>query len=131
MEDQKQKLIQQQEKDMQALKDKATQDAEKNISEIERNIQAQNQRLEDEALLQEYELDYLQDKTGEFTSKNKELGTNLQNFVMQNQSVSIKQFEQNKKIKMLKTKIDLLESNLSQIVQDFEKERELIKFQNE
>jgi len=36
---------------MQALKDKATQDAEKNISEIERNIQAQNQRLEDEALL--------------------------------------------------------------------------------
>ena len=32
---------------------------------------------------------------------------------------------------MLKTKIDLLESSLSQIVQDFEKERELIKFQNE
>ena len=32
---------------------------------------------------------------------------------------------------MLKTKIDLLESNLSQIVTDFEKERELIKFQNE
>lgn len=32
---------------------------------------------------------------------------------------------------MLKTKIELLESSLSQIVQDFEKERELIKFQNE
>jgi hypothetical protein len=32
---------------------------------------------------------------------------------------------------MLKTKIDLLESNLSVIVTDFEKERELIKFQNE
>ena len=31
----------------------------------------------------------------------------------------------------MKTKIDLLESSLSQIVQDFEKERELIKFQNE
>ena len=43
----------------------------------------------------------------------------------------MKQFEQNKKIKMLKTKIDLLESSLGQIVQDFEKERELIKFQNE
>jgi len=38
---------------------KAQSDAEKNISEIERNIQAQNQRLEDEALLQEYELEYL------------------------------------------------------------------------
>ena len=32
---------------------------------------------------------------------------------------------------MLKTKIDLLETNLVQIVSDFEKERELIKFQNE
>jgi len=48
-----------------------------------------------------------------------------------NQNIAVKQFEQNKKIKMLKTKIDLLESNLGQIVQDFEKERELIKFQNE
>ena len=57
--------------------------------------------------------------------------TNLNNFVQNNQSVAVKQFEQNKKIKMLKTKIDLLETNLSQIVQDFEKERELIKFQNE
>ena len=32
---------------------------------------------------------------------------------------------------MLKTKIDLLEKSLSQIVSDFEKERELLKFQNE
>jgi hypothetical protein len=39
--------------------------------------------------------------------------------------------EQNKKIKMLKTKIDMLEGSLKQIVGDFEKERELIKFKNE
>lgn len=32
---------------------------------------------------------------------------------------------------MLKTKIDLLETSLGQIVSDFEKERELLKFQNE
>ena len=32
---------------------------------------------------------------------------------------------------MLKTKIDLLEKCLSQQVADFEKERELLKFQNE
>ena len=87
--------------------------------------------MEDEALLQEYELEFLQEKTNQFTDKTKDLESNLSNFVRQNQQVSIKQFEQNKKIKMLKTKIDLLESNLGQIVQDFEKERELIKFQNE
>ena len=42
-----------------------------------------------------------------------------------------RQFEKNKKIKLLKTKIDLLEKSLGQIVADFEKERELLKFQNE
>lgn len=41
------------------------------------------------------------------------------------------QFEKNKKIKVLKTKIELLEKSLGHIVQDFEKERELLKFQNE
>lgn len=39
-----------------------------------------------------------------------------------------KQFEQNNKIKMLKTKIELLEKRLSDIVQNFEKEKELLKF---
>ena len=42
-----------------------------------------------------------------------------------------RQFEKAKKIKLLKTKIDLLEKSLGQIVADFEKERELLKFQNE
>jgi len=42
-----------------------------------------------------------------------------------------KQFEKNKKIKLLKTKIELLEKSLTQIVSDFEKEKELLKFQNE
>jgi hypothetical protein len=41
---------------------------------------------------------------------------------------SKKQFEKQKKIKLLKTKIDLLEKSLTQIVSDFEKERELLKF---
>ena len=59
------------------------------------------------------------------------MDSELQDKVRSNQAVAVKQFEQNKKIKLLKTKIDLLESNLAQIVQDFEKERELIKFQNE
>jgi hypothetical protein len=42
-----------------------------------------------------------------------------------------KQYEQNNKIKMLKSKIELLEKKLSEIVQNFEKEKELLKFQNE
>jgi len=84
--------------------------------------------LEDEALLQEYELEYLQEKTSTFQTKSGDMDSQLEQKVKSNQQISVKQFEQNKKIKMLKTKIDMLESSLSQIVQDFEKERELIKF---
>lgn len=42
-----------------------------------------------------------------------------------------RQYEQNAKIKMLRGKIELLERRLSDIVQNFEKEKELLKFQNE
>jgi hypothetical protein len=105
--------------------------AENDISEIERNIQAQNQRLDDEAKLQDYELEYMQQKTESYAELNQELETQLQQKLKMNQEVALKQYRQNAKIKELKTKIDLLESSLGQIVQDFEKERELIKFQNE
>ena len=59
MEAQKKRIEDQYAKNLEDFKAKAQSDAEKNISEIERNIQAQNNRLEDEALLQEYELEYL------------------------------------------------------------------------
>ncbi len=39
-----------------------------------------------------------------------------------------KQYEQNNKIKMLKSKIELLEKRLSEIVANFEKEKELLRF---
>lgn len=42
-----------------------------------------------------------------------------------------RQFQKAKKIKLMKAKIDLLEKSLGQIVADFEKERELLRFQNE
>ena len=131
MEAQKKRIEDDFAKKLEDFKAQAQSDAEKNISEIERNIQAQNNRLEQEALVQEYELEYLQEKTNAFSYKNQELENQLGQKVKSNQQIAVKQFEQNKKIKMLKTKIDLLESSLGQIVQDFEKERELIKFQNE
>ena len=131
MEEQKQKIEDEFRAQLEKEKVEAQIDAEKNISEIERNIQAQNNRLENEAYVQELELEYLTEKTAAFSNKNQELDNQLQQKVQSNQQIAVKQYEQNKKVKMLKTKIDLLESSLSQIVQDFEKERELIKFQNE
>lgn len=81
--------------------------------------------------MQQYELEYMQQKTESFADLNQDLETQLQQKLKSNQEVALKQYRQNTKVKELKTKIDLLETSLGQIVQDFEKERELIKFQNE
>lgn len=70
----------------------AQSDAEKNISEIERNIQAQNQRLDDEAKLQQYELEYMQQKTESFADLNQDLETQLQQKLKANQDIALKQY---------------------------------------
>lgn len=113
---------------MEDFKHNAQAKAEKNISEIERNIQIQNQRLEDEAKMQNEELNYIISKREEIEKENDTYQKELQKKGMTVDEHARGQFEKNKKIKMLKTKIELLEKSLTQIVQDFEKERELLKF---
>jgi hypothetical protein len=87
--------------------------AEKNISEIERNIAAQNLRLEDEAALQEEEKSYLESQITQLEQENEIYDLELKNKSLTTEEHSKRQFEKQKKIKMLKTKIDLLEKSLS------------------
>jgi len=91
----------------------------------------QNLRLTDEASLQDEELAYLDNKNTQLGLNNEAVLSDLQEKGKSMEEYAQKQFEKNKKIKLLKTKIDLLEKSLGQIVADFEKERELLKFQNE
>ena len=109
----------------------AIEKAEKNISEIERNIMIQNFRLGEESKLQDEELAYLDNKNTQLELDNEQAMTELRQKGMTMEEHAQKQFEKNKKIKLLKTKIELLEKSLGQIVADFEKERELLQFQNE
>jgi len=81
--------------------------------------------------MQEKEYQYLKDKILQIQADNESCQKELKTRGMTVEDYSKKQFEKNKKIKALKTKIDLLEWSLSQQVADFEKERELLKFQNE
>lgn len=81
--------------------------------------------------MQAQEKEYLEQKIKEIQADNEACQQELRSRGMTVEDHSKKQFEKNKKIKMLKTKIDLLERCLSQQVTDFEKERELLKFQNE
>ncbi|CDW85089.1 UNKNOWN [Stylonychia lemnae] len=127
----KQRIEDQYAKFLEDFKKRAQSDAEKNISEIERNIQAQNQRLEDEVLLQQYELEFMEKRNRNLGDENKKYNDDLRSKQETVEEYAKKQYEQNNKIKMLKTKIELLEKRLSDIVQNFEKEKELLKFQNE
>ena len=109
----------------------AQNDAEKSISQIEKNIQIQNLRLEEEAFMQDQELAYLDNKNTALEIENENAIQELKDKGLTMEEHAKRQFEKNKKIKLLKSKIELLEKSLAQIVADFEKERELLKFQNE
>jgi peptidoglycan hydrolase CwlO-like protein len=78
--------------------------------------------------MQEQEYQYLENKIKQIQSDNETCQRELRSRGMTVEEYSRKQFEKNKKIKALKSKIDLLERCLSQQVADFEKERELLKF---
>ena len=78
MENMKKKIDERNERELKDFERNAQSNAEKNISEIERNIQAQNQRLDDEAKLQQYELEYMQQKTESYADLNNDLETQLQ-----------------------------------------------------
>ena len=92
MEAMKKKIDERNDKELKDFERTAQSNAEKNISEIERNIQAQNQRLDDEAKLQEYELEYMQQKTESFAELNQELETQLQQKLKANQEIALKQY---------------------------------------
>lgn len=62
------------------------------------------------------------------SDENKKYNDDLRNKAETVEEFAKKQYEQNNKIKMLKSKIELLEKRLSEIVQNFEKEKELLKF---
>lgn len=82
-------------------------------------------------LLQQYELEFMENKNKNLNGENRKYIDDLKTKQETVEEFAKKQYEQNNKIKMLKTKIELLEKRLSEIVQNFEKEKELLKFQNE
>lgn len=112
-------------------RERAKLEAEKRISEIDKNIQEQNARLDEEVNLQNDVIEFIEKQKETVFEENigykKDLDANIDTVI----DYAKKQYEQNLKIKDLKGKIGMLEKSLSQIVQDFEKEKELLKYQNE
>ena len=87
--------------------------------------------LEDHAELQEDEIDHTEGVSKKLASENNQYRDDLRSKEQAVEEFAKKQYEQNNKIRMLKSKIDLLEKRLSEIVSNFEKEKELLRFQSE
>ena len=101
------------------------------ISEIEKNIEEQNERLSGQLEQQKAMIERLR---GEKDFYEKQWRENQRDKELISGTVSgykAAHSEQQKKIKMLSGRIELLEKSLAQIVKDFEKEKELIKFKHE
>ena len=78
--------------------------------------------------MQQYELEYMEKKNKGLLDENHKYTDEIRSKQESVEEFARKQYEQNNKIKMLKAKIELLEKRLSEIVQNFEKEKELLKF---
>jgi len=110
---------------------KDKEDAEKQIKKLGIEIHENNTQMNEKSVLQRYEIDKIKKQKEEIIKLNKAYKRDMMLNAETMEEYSKRQQSQNKKIKMLKSKIQILENSLSQIVQDFEKEKHLLKKQSE
>ena len=127
----KEQMEEKQKNSLHLFKLQAQQDAQRNIQEIERNIHYENQKLTEKTMSQRYTLDYYKREKAKMDVDQKDKNRDI--LIQQETADQYEQrgLQQQKKIKVLKEKILVLEKSLQQIVYDFEKEKELLKFQHE
>ena len=116
---------------LEKFKQQAQLDAERNIQDIERNIHHENQKLSEKTLSQRYSLDYYKREKLRAAEDNKAFKRDLMLQLGTADQYDQRGRQQQRKIKVLKSKIQVLERSLAQIVEDFEKEKELVRFQHE
>eukprot|EP00347_Sterkiella_histriomuscorum_P022548 403338076 len=116
---------------LEKFKAQAQLDAERNIQDIERNIHHENQKLTEKTMSQRYSLDYYKREKQRMIEDNKTFKRDMMLNLGTADQYDQRGKQQQKKIKVLKSKIQILEKSLAQIVEDFEKEKELVRFQHE
>lgn len=126
-----QKIQHENDKNFQEEMYKDKEDAERQIKKLGIEIHENNTQMNEKSILQRYEIDKIKKQKEEIIKLNKSYKRDMMLNAETMEEYSKRQQNQNKKIKLLKSKIQILEKSLSQIVQDFEKEKTLIKKQNE
>ena len=91
-----------------------------NVNNLEMDIYENNSKLNEKCIFQRYEIDRIKKQKEQIMKLNKNYKRDMMLNAETMEEYSKRQQSQNKKIKLLKSKIQILEKSLSQIVQDFE-----------
>ena len=126
-----QHIIREHEKQIEESAYKAKMEADQEIKAIEKEIHTKNQELNNDGVGQRYQITKMKKEIEGLQTKNKNYKRDMMLNAETVEQYSKRQNQQNRKIKLLKSKIQILEKSLSQIVQDFEKEKTLLKYQND
>mmetsp|Transcript_31753 Transcript_31753/g.28123 ORF Transcript_31753/g.28123 Transcript_31753/m.28123 type:complete len:300 (+) Transcript_31753:111-1010(+) len=110
---------------------KDKEEAESQIKQLGIEIHENNNQMNEKSVLQRYEIEKIKKQKHQIIRLNKNYKRDMMLNAETMEEYSKRQQSQNKKIKLLKSKIQILEKSLSQIVQDFEKEKQILKKQNE
>lgn len=116
---------------LEKFKAQASQDAQRNIQEIENNIHLENSKLSSVTQAQRYEIE----REKRELMHAKEMNVNFKRDINLNAGTEkqylVRETQQQKNIQANKAKIQVLEKSLQQIVGEFEREKELLRYQHE
>ena len=101
------------------------------IQEIEKNIHLENSKLTEKTVAQRYSIDYYKREIANLKEINKNFKRDININHGTEQEYVRRQELQQKRTKQYKQKIEILEQSLQQIVGDFEKEKEMVRYQHE
>lgn len=110
---------------------KAKMEAAQESKATEKEIHKKNSELNNDSVGQRYQIAKIKTDNDSLINQNKVFKRDMMLNAETVEEYSKRQNNQNRKIKLLKSKIHILEKSLSQIVQDFEKEKTLLKYQND
>lgn len=127
----KQQIEKEYDEKLDTFKQQASSDAQRNILEIEKNIHLENEKLNQKTVAQRGSIDYYKKEIQQLKDTNKNLKRDININQGTEQEYVRRQEQQFKKIQNYKSKIGILEKSLQQIVGDFEKEKEWVRYQHE
>lgn len=119
------------EEQLEKFQQKAHQEAQRTIQTIESQIHDENQTLTLKTISQRYRLEKHKKEIEAQREQNRKLKRDIAINAGTEEQYMQRDATQARKIQAYKNKIQILEKSLAQIVSDFEKDKEMVRYQHE